>query len=161
MRARKDLLDQYDHIAANCAMFAARRLSRSLARLYDSALAPSGLRATQYNILVAIARDKTESLSDLGTVLGMDRTTLTHALRALARDNLVTVERGDDERTRVLSLTPLGQRRVAAAIPLWKAAQAVVEKGFGMRRWQSLKEEIKQLNKIVRNAGSGTVKEKR
>jgi DNA-binding MarR family transcriptional regulator len=151
--SKQDILQsQYDHIAAHCAMFATRRLSRTITRLYDTALAASGLRGTQYNVLVAIARGKGETMTELGFVLGMDRTTLTYALRALTRDKLVESRPGEDARARALRLTPLGRRRVAAAIPLWAQAQQSVEAALGDGRWDTLNRELRKLNKIVRTA---------
>jgi DNA-binding MarR family transcriptional regulator len=146
---KPDEAARYDHIAANCALFATRRLSRSVTRLYDAALAPIGLRGTQYNVLVAIARGRGESMTELGAALGTDRTTLTHALRALTRDRLVQAVRGADARARALRLTPLGLRRVAAAVPHWERAQAMVEQALGGGRWRALHGELRKLNKAI------------
>lgn len=143
---------EYDRIAASCALFATRRLSRSIAKLYDAALAPAGFRGTQYNVLVAIARGHGQSLTHLGELLGMDRTALTHALRPLVRAKLVRDSATDDARSRGVALTPLGERRVAAAIASWQQAQTVVEDALGAERWSELNRELRRLNRAVATA---------
>lgn len=133
-------------------MFATRRLSRSITRLYDTALAPSGLRATQYNLLVAIARGKGESMSALGAVLGMDRTTLTHAMRSLVERGLVEDVAASDARVRRLALTALGSEVTADAVALWEVAQASVEAALGGEPdWRDLNKRMRRLNKALRH----------
>ena len=53
-----------DAIASRCALFATRRLARTLTRLYDAELTATGLRGTQFNVLVAIARSRGRTLID-------------------------------------------------------------------------------------------------
>ena len=150
MNEKADNSAVFDEIAASCAMFATRRLSRTITRHYDAALAPSGLRSTQYNVLVAIARGRGESMTALGRVLGMDRTTLTHALRALRRDDLVREGRCDDGRVRPLALTDRGAELVASAVPLWRSAQADVEAAMGgAKAWSELNSRLRRLSKVV------------
>lgn len=143
---------EYERIAASCALFSTRRLSRSIAKLFDAALAPVGFRGTQYNVLVAIARLPGQSLTHLGDLLGMDRTTLTHALRPLVRAKLVRDVATDDSRSRGVALTALGERRVAAAISHWQRAQIVIETALGGDRWVELNREMRRLNRAVRDS---------
>lgn len=131
-------------------MFATRRLSRTITRRYDAALAPSGLRATQYNVLVAIARGRGESMTALGRVLGMDRTTLTHALRALKREGLVVERQIRDARVKPLTLTERGEEIVATAVPMWRAAQDAVESALGgAEAWTRLNQQLRILGRTV------------
>jgi DNA-binding MarR family transcriptional regulator len=151
VNAQSHVQANYDHIAATCAMFATRRLSRSITRIYDAALAPSGLRATQYNVLVAIARSAGETMTELGARLGMDRTTLTHALRSLTERGLVADVATEDRRVRTLALTPLGQECAATAIPLWEQAQVEVECALGgAAQWERLNGELRGLSRALR-----------
>ncbi len=143
---------EYERIAATCALFATRRLSRSIAKLYDAALAPAGFRGTQYNVLVAIARGRGHNLTHLGELLGMDRTALTHALRPLVRAKLVQNVATDDARARGVALTPLGERRVAAAIAAWQRAQSVIEDSLGADRWRELNRDLRRLSRTVASA---------
>jgi DNA-binding MarR family transcriptional regulator len=141
-----------DDIAARCALYTARRLARALSRHFDSHLAPSGLRGTQYNVLVAIARSRGADMTSLGRRLGLDRTALTHALRALVRDGLVESVAGTDRRRRELRLTRLGRRRVAAAVPLWSAAQCRVERHLRETPWAELAVSLRRLSRRIESA---------
>jgi DNA-binding MarR family transcriptional regulator len=66
-------------------------------------LALEGLRTTQYSILSKLARLGPQSINTLAAMMVMDRTTTTRAVRPLARDSLVSIEAGEDGRTRVVA----------------------------------------------------------
>ena len=53
----------------SCAAFNFRRTARAVSRLYDHGLEPSGLRATQFAILTAIAKFQPVSISRIGEIL--------------------------------------------------------------------------------------------
>lgn len=141
-----------DDIAARCALYSARRLARALSRHFDAHLAPSGLRGTQYNVLVAIARSRGADMTTLGSRLGLDRTALTHALRSLGRDGLVESVAGIDRRRRQVRLTRLGRRRVAAAMPLWSAAQRRIEQHARETPWPELALSLRRLSRRIESA---------
>ena len=75
-----------------CTNTALRRASRRLGQLYDDAVAPSGLKATQVGLLAqtagAYAGGKGEwpTLQSLAERLAVSISALTHALRPLIRD---------------------------------------------------------------------------
>jgi DNA-binding MarR family transcriptional regulator len=100
-------------------------------RLYDQALAPFGLRITQYPILAWLASAGPATMSLLAERMVMDRATLGHNLRPLEARGLVTMTAGKDRRSRVVSLTDLGRRELRAARPAWAAAQRIFEAAFG------------------------------
>lgn len=143
---------QCDDIAARCALHTVRQLGRALARHYDAYLAPAGLRGTQFNVLVAIARARGADMTTLGRRLGLDRTGLTHALRALARDGLVESLPGSDRRRRELRLTPLGRKRVAAAMRHWAAAQRAIELGVSKPSWAVIAVPLRRLSRRIESA---------
>ena len=65
----------------------------------------------------------------VATLLAMDRTTLTAALKPLARRGLVSVVVDPaDRRSRQLRLTPKGHRLLAAALPIWEREHAVIDR---------------------------------
>jgi DNA-binding MarR family transcriptional regulator len=64
----------------------------------------------------------------VASLLAMDRTTLTAALKPLERRGLLKITRGrNDRRARLLELTPKGRKLLARAVPVWKSAHAAVE----------------------------------
>ena len=111
-----------------------RKASRRLSQMYDAALAPAGLRSTQYSIL----RELKQRVSDpplirhLAEAMVMDRSTLGQNLVPLERDGLIRLEPGRaDGRTKHVVLTPEGHRSHAKAWPLWREAQDRFEQRFG------------------------------
>ena len=75
----------------SCAAFNFRRTARAVTRLYDLGLEPSGLRATQFAILTAIAKFQPVSISRIGEILVLDQTTLTRSLRLLQKQDRKSV----------------------------------------------------------------------
>ncbi|MBK6598682.1 MAG: winged helix-turn-helix transcriptional regulator [Proteobacteria bacterium] len=138
-----------DAIASRCALFATRRLARTLTRLYDAELTATGLRGTQFNVLVAIARSRGRTLTELGDALGMDRTTLTHALRPLRRAHLVRDANNIDRRVRTVELTSLGKQRVSAGMVGWQRAQEQVEATRSAVDWSELNAQLRRLNRLL------------
>jgi len=64
----------------------------------------------------------------VASLLAMDRTTLTAALKPLERRGLLKITTDhDDRRARLLELTPQGRKLLARAAPVWKRAHAAVE----------------------------------
>ena len=60
-------------VARNCACSAARKLSRSLTREYDRAMKSSGLKSTQFIILVAVSLGEKAQIGTLAQRLGLER----------------------------------------------------------------------------------------
>jgi DNA-binding MarR family transcriptional regulator len=112
--------------SSTCCVTALRKASRRVTQLYDEALAPIGLRSTQYSILVELGRRSREapSLQTLADALVMDRSALGHTLRPLERDGLLEIQRGEkDGRQRHVVLTAQGKAVLGRARPLWLKAQ--------------------------------------
>src|SRR5690606_30297696 len=75
-----------------CLCLHAQRAARALARRFDDALRPLGLTNGQFSLLMALNRPEPPPMGPVATVLAMDRTTLTAALKPLERRGLVAVE---------------------------------------------------------------------
>lgn len=110
-----------------CHCTKARRAARRLTAVYDRALAPVGLKVTQFSLLRAIGRREGATISDVAAATGLDRSTLGRNLRPLAKAGLVALGAGQDERARAVALTPAGWDAVDRAVPHWQRAQASVE----------------------------------
>jgi DNA-binding MarR family transcriptional regulator len=143
-------LDLCAQVRAMCACNQLRRATRGITALYESALAPSRLKATQLPILVGLGSAGDLSVTTLADALALDRTTLTRNLRVLEARGLVrTCESDDDARVRMVSLTLAGSDVLASALTRWEEMQAVVEARFGRERLQSLYGELEALGDIV------------
>ena len=124
-----------------CFVGAARKASRRLTQFYDDALAPCGLRSTQYSILSELTRFASPpTLAELASALVSDRSAVGHNLRPLMRDGYIALEPGaEDRRERRIVLTPQGQSKYREARALWQAAQNEFLAVHGEERSESLR----------------------
>lgn len=112
-----------------CLCLALQRAARTLARVFDEALQPLGLTNGQFSLLMSLNRPSAPPMGPVADLLGMDRTTLTAALKPLRRRGLVKVTVApEDRRGRLLALTPAGRKLLARALPLWKRHHRELER---------------------------------
>lgn len=123
---------------ATCALNNLRKAMRAATQMYDEALAPSGLRSTQFGVLATIRLRDGVSMSHLAHELLTDRTTLTRNLKPLEREGLIRITSGRDARTRLISLTDRGREALHEAAPLRMEAQQKVEAALGETRYAAL-----------------------
>ncbi len=107
-------------------------------QLYDEALKPAGVRATQFPVLATLGSAGPISINRLADRIVMDRTTLTRNLKPLERDGLIAVRPGDDLRVREVSLTAKGRKTLDRAYPLWERVQARLRRQLGDSRVNQL-----------------------
>jgi DNA-binding MarR family transcriptional regulator len=119
--------------------------TRAVVRVYDAALAPAGLRTTQYSILARLDREGPLPVGTLAARMAMDRSTLAREARPLEDAGLVVAEPGEDRRRRVLALSEHGRGALEAARPRWREAQARVHASFGGERTEALLDELRGL----------------
>lgn len=73
----------------------------------------------------------------------MDAGALTHTLKPLERDGLISIDVDpDDRRNRVAKLTPAGHARLAESDRLWEMAQRGFEAAFGRAKSEALREAM-------------------
>jgi DNA-binding MarR family transcriptional regulator len=112
-----------------CLCLHLQRAARSLARRFDDALRPLGLTSGQYSMMMALNRPEPPGIGSVASLLSMDRTTLTAALKPLQRRDLVTVMvDAADRRGRRLRLTSAGRALLARAVPVWRRTHAEVDR---------------------------------
>jgi DNA-binding MarR family transcriptional regulator len=117
------------YVRDHCLCLHTQRAARSLARIFDEALRPSGLTNGQFSLLMALNRPFPAGMKGLATLLAMDRTTLTAALKPLERRGWIGISVDPkDKRGRLLRLTPEGQRVLASAVPIWERTHEGVER---------------------------------
>jgi DNA-binding MarR family transcriptional regulator len=134
-----------------CASF--RRASRALTQLYDEALRPVGLRATQFTILQALSLAGEVSQGGLAQILAMDSTTLTRTLRIMGREGWIAERRGEDRRERLLRLAKAGRHQFKRALPSWEKAQAQLGRQLGDKRWHALMKLTNEVTTRVTTQG--------
>lgn len=137
---------------ANCTCFSLRKAARAVTQMYDEALKPSGLRATQFSLLFVVENNGPIGISELGKMLVTDRTTLTRNLKPLLSQKLLEVVVGADRRLRPIALTSKGRDRLAKALPLWREVQARLAKNFGNARWSGLLGDLDEAVQFARGS---------
>ncbi|WP_373413622.1 MarR family winged helix-turn-helix transcriptional regulator [Ensifer aridi] len=115
-----------------CLCLHVQRAARALARQFDDALRPLDITNGQFSLLMSLNRPEAPSMSAVASLLAMDRTTLTAALKPLERRGLVEVfVDPNDRRLRRLRLTADGGRLLAEALPIWKETHTAVDERLG------------------------------
>jgi DNA-binding MarR family transcriptional regulator len=130
---------QLAEIEATCACSNVRKAARAVTQLFDEMLQPTGLRSTQFTLLVAVALLGEAPVMQLSQALVMDRTTLARNLKPCVRQGLLTVEAGTDRRRRLVRLTERGHQALARALPYWEQAQHQVITCLGQEQWHALR----------------------
>lgn len=116
------------HVRDHCLCLHVQRAARALARLFDEALRPVDLTNQQFSLLMSLNRPEPPPIGPVASLLGMDRTTLTAALKPLERRGLVVVTAGEkDRRSRLLAITPEGIALLAKAMPIWQRTHDEVD----------------------------------
>jgi DNA-binding MarR family transcriptional regulator len=111
-----------------CLCLHVQRAARSLARRFDDALRPFDLTNGQFSLLMSLNRPVPPPMGPVASLLAMDRTTLTAALKPLERRGLVKISPDPaDRRSRILQLTGKGQQLLASAVPVWESTHREVE----------------------------------
>lgn len=114
-----------------CLCLHVQRAARALARRFDEALRPVGLTNGQFSLLMSLNQPDPPSMGPVASLLAMDRTTLTAALKPLERRGLVRVTPDpNDRRGRLLRLTAEGKEILTSAVPIWEQTHREVEAGL-------------------------------
>ena len=135
-------------ITWQCACFNSRKAARAVTRFYDDMLAPSGLKATQLTMLGAISILGTARMSELASLVALDKTTLTRNLKLLQGDDLIAIVAGADRRVRGVALTRTGADALERALPLWREAQRRMVEHLGEARWHRLVADLAEFDGI-------------
>lgn len=129
-----------------CLCLHVQRAARALARRFDEALRPLDLTNGQFSLMMSLNRPEPPNIGSVAELLAMDRTTLTAALKPLARRGLVRVFADkEDRRSRRIALMPAGETLLARAAPIWEHAHARLDKILGVRGAASLRADLQKL----------------
>ncbi|WP_299656721.1 MarR family winged helix-turn-helix transcriptional regulator [uncultured Jannaschia sp.] len=112
-----------------CLCLRTQRAARAIARRFDEALRPVGLRSGQFSLLISLNRPEPPTVGSVAWLLAMDRTTLTANLKPLERRGLLTTAPdAEDRRVRRLTLTGDGLALLKRAVPIWIATHEAIER---------------------------------
>lgn len=132
-----------------CILRHVARASRAVVSAYDPALAAHGLTGHQFNLMMTLGNTGPMTVGALAESLGMDASGVPRAIRPLADQDLVSVERGADRRQRVLALTRSGRARLDRATPAWQGVQSELVDAIGAARWTSLMADLRTVRRAA------------
>ena len=106
-----------DKIAGECVAVRVRMLNRAITNIYDDALRPLGLKASQLNILIVTAKLGLARPGQVCEILQLDASTLSRNVKPLQAHGWVEVVPGEDARAQPFRLRPKGKRLIEKAVP--------------------------------------------
>jgi len=129
-----------------------RRATRVLSSFYDRVLEPAGVHGNQLMLLIPPYLAHGMTINQLAQVAGLDRTTLARNLKPLQERQLLRIEPGEDQRTRVIRTTELGESVLWQALPLWEAAQRQATTALGSAQLSQLFAALETLEALPTRA---------
>ena len=133
-------------VGSACLCLSVRKAARRMARLYDDALSPVGLTNGQFALLTMLSARSDWTMQALAEALGTDPSSLTAALKPLARRGLVQTSPGEaDRRKRLPALSEAGAALLDQALPFWRGVQAQAEAVLGKSAADRLRHDLARL----------------
>lgn len=133
-----------------CTCFNLRKAARVVTQLFDNAMRPIGIRATQFTLLALSLAHGPITVTGLAEEMVADRTTLSRNLDPMEKSGLIKIKRGADRRTRIVVITESGRRKLGEAYPLWKKTQEEIKETMGTEKWSALLSNVSDLVSQVR-----------
>jgi DNA-binding MarR family transcriptional regulator len=122
-----------------CYCTVTRTAARKITSVYDDTLAPTGVNVAQFTLLRMLERQGEIALTELGSLLELDRSTIGRNTRLMEKMGLIKLGTGDDQRETTVGLTRQGKRICEVGAPLWEAAQGRIEKKLGRKQASDLR----------------------
>lgn len=119
----RSLLTDAADATSLCAGWNVRLAARRITRFLDERMQAAGLSVAQFGLMAQIAAASDDSLGALADRSGLDQSTLTRNLQALAREGFVEIAVVEgNQRRRMVWLTETGLFRLQDALPVWRKA---------------------------------------
>ena len=121
-----------DQISSECLLGHWRRVNRVLSGIYEAEMRDWGLKSSQLNLLVAVAKAGPVRRIDLGKRLHLDPSTLTRNLKIMLKQGWIEETPDEaDQRSALLKIAPKGRKLLTSIAPAWKRAQARARQMLG------------------------------
>ena len=114
-----------------CTNLKLKQASRLVARHYETHVAPTGLRNTQYSLLSYVVKLGPLRSGELAAAMRLDASTLSRNLQPLLDKGLVQVTPGADARSRIVAASAAGIALRHDAQKAWKRAQLALNDRLG------------------------------
>jgi len=127
-----------------CMCSAIREMNRAVTQLYDLALAPSGMKASQFMILNAIAQAGEIAQCDFARQHAITVETLSRRFSTLRKKGLAASRTGIHLQ-RIYHLTEQGERALHDSRPYWNTAQILLKQALEEANWQLFFQSCKRV----------------
>ena len=124
MKRKTSTPDLLDRVAGECIAVRVRLINRVITALYDEAMRPHGLRVSQGNILVAVAKRGEARPAEVCRMLRIEKSTLSRDVELMKKAGWLVSEPPDGGRNQTLRVTPEGLKLLGKVQPAWERAQA-------------------------------------
>ncbi len=121
-------------VPQGCTNLKLRQASRLVTRHYESFVASSGLKVTQYSLLSHVVKLGPLGAGELAAAMRLSASTLSRNLQPLLAQGWVELQPGADGRSRIVHATPAGQALRTEAQRAWKRAQLALNVRLGTER---------------------------
>ena len=135
--------------SASCLSTRIRQLSRIVTRVYDDAMRPLGITASQYTLLAQLASRDGITAVEIGHELDIEKSTLSRNLKRLLALGHIVMDPPAGRRGRGLHLTPKGQTVLKDAYPIWQQSQQRANEAMGNDCRARLDDLLDQAEKLI------------
>lgn len=118
-------------IADQCLSGRLRLINRMINSIYDRALRPYNLKASQLNILVAVGYSGGATSKEICSMLQMDTSTFSRTLTRLKNNGWLRSEPSGEGKILDVSITQEGLEKIEEIFPSWEKAQKEADKLLG------------------------------
>lgn len=136
------------NMKAPCYCAALRGATRKISAVYDHELAEAGINIAQFSLLRRIERAAPVSLTEIGRLTGLDRSTVGRNVKVLQRMGFVEPHEADDQREAAWGLSPRGVDLLAGTAQAWQRGQQRIEKKLGKAGVAELQRLLQALSEI-------------
>ena len=132
------LTSTVETIASECIAVRIRLLNRTVTNIFDQALRPLGVKVSQLNVLIVVAKRGPTSPAEVARRLNMEKSTLSRNVERMRTRGWLKVSQGDTGRKQILELGAAGRKLIEKSLPFWKKAQARTEALLGQAGARSI-----------------------
>jgi len=132
-----------------CSCFYLRRAARLVTRQYAETMKSTGLKSGQFSILASLSHQGIQTITELAERMGLERTSLSRALRPLEKDGLISITEEQEKRRRFVELTKQGRAIYKKSLPLWNEAQSQYRNQLGEQDMKVLKDLLGRTAKLI------------
>ncbi len=134
---------------SSCICINVRRTSRAITKIYDQALEASGLKLTQFSLLMQIDAHGPLNISALARLTTLDRTTLVRNLKLMEAEGFIENTPTDNPRERQIGITEHGRWTIGQTLPHWKSVQRLIKKHVDPESLNALNNALTVLERLA------------